>query len=279
MSAEPRVIHQPATDTGLLAWLRSPLQTFCVVIGMIYWVIGGVLFSLIGWILCPLLPRRIGRRIGQKMIRGGFNLFVSFLRWTHIAYVDLSSMQKLDRSKESFILAPNHTSLWDVVFLITCLPRPLCVMKKAILYNPILGGSALLAGHIPNSSKSGMIRNAARALDEGGQLILFPEGTRTKRHERWINPLKGGVALIAKRAKVPVYPVFIRSDTRFMEKGWPPWKRPDFPVHLSFELGEPMRPEEGESAQHFVARLQALFEHELSRPHPRRRQAVDEEEA
>lgn len=279
MSAEPQAIRSQAADPGLMAWLRAPFQTLILLIGLLYWVAGGVLFSLIGWFLTPLLPRRVGRRVGQKMIRGGFGLFVSFLGWTRIAHVDLSSLDKLRKTRDSFILAPNHTSLWDVVFLITCLPRPLCIMKKAILYNPVLGGSATLAGHIPNSSNSGMIRNAAKALKDGGQLILFPEGTRTKRHERWINPLKGGVALIAKKAGVPVYPVFIRSDTRYMEKGWPPWKRPRFPVHMNFELGDPIRPAEDESAQQFVARLQDLFEHQLSLPHPLRRQTAPEPEA
>lgn len=275
MPAEPQAIQSPAADPGLMAWLRAPFQTLFLLIGLLYWLAGGVLFSLIGWILRPLLPRRIGRRVGRKMIHGGFGLFVSFLKWTRIAYVDLSSLGKLRNSNEAFILAPNHTSLWDVVFLIISLPRPVCIMKKAILRNPVLGGSASLAGHIPNSSNSGMIRNAAMALHDGGQLILFPEGTRTKRHQRWINPLKGGVALIAKKAGVPVYPVFIRSDTRFMEKGWPPWKRADFPVHLNFELGEPIHPADDESAQDFVTRLQDIFERELSRPHPLRRQAVD----
>lgn len=278
MSVEPRAIQQPAADPGLSAWLRSPVQTLCLILCLLYWVIGGFLLSLIGWLLRPLLPRRIGRIVGQKMIRAGFRPFVHFLGLSRLAHVDLSSLEPLTRSRESFIVAPNHTSLWDAVFLIASLPRPLCIMKTAILYNPLLGGSACLAGHIPASSKSGMIRNGAQALKDGGQLVLFPEGTRTRRHQRWTNPLKGGAALIAKKSGVPVYPVFIRSDSRYMEKGWPPWKRPDFPIHMSFELGEPMRIGENESPQDFTARLQDLFERELSRPHPLRRRAVDEKE-
>jgi len=272
--AEPQVLQSPAADPGLLAWVRSPWQTFCLLVGLIYWLIGGLIYSLIGWLLFLILPRRIGAPIGHKMIHGGFSLFVAYLGWVRLVHVDLSSLAPLHRTRESFILAPNHTSLWDVVFLISSLPRPLCIMKKSILRNPVLGGSASLAGHIPNSSNSGMIRNAARALSDGGQLILFPEGTRTKPHARWINPLRGGVALIANKAGVPVYPVFIRSNTRFLEKGWPPWKKPRFPIHMSFELGEPVRPAPDESPQQFVARLQELFERELARPHPLRRQAV-----
>ncbi|RYD46089.1 MAG: 1-acyl-sn-glycerol-3-phosphate acyltransferase, partial [Verrucomicrobiaceae bacterium] len=165
-----------------------------------------------------------------------------------------------------------HTSLWDVVFIIARLPSAVCVMKKSILCNPVLGGGARLAGYIANDRMTRLIRDACTSLDEGGQLLLFPEGTRTRPDVRWINPLKGGCAIIAKHSQVPVYPIFIRSNTRFLQKGWPLWKRPVFPIHIRFDLGEPLEMRPGESTQEFTARLEAVYEHELSKPHPLRRQ-------
>jgi 1-acyl-sn-glycerol-3-phosphate acyltransferase len=117
-----------------------------------------------------------------------------------------------------------------------------------------------------------LIREASRSLAGGGQLLLFPEGTRTKPDARWINPLKGGCAIIAIRSQVPVYPVFIRSNTRFLQKGWPLWRRPVFPIDLRIELGEPLVPLPGESSQEFTARLTHVYEQELSKPDPLRRQ-------
>ena len=70
-------------------------------------------------------------------------------------------------------------------------------------------------------------------------------------------------------------PVFIRSNSHFAEKGWPLWKRPRFPVAMSFDLGEPIAPEPGESTQSFTARLQAGYECELAKPHPLRRMTSD----
>ena len=70
-------------------------------------------------------------------------------------------------------------------------------------------------------------------------------------------------------------PVFIRSNTRFMEKGWPMWKRPDFPIRISFELGETLEPRAEESARDFTLRLQRTYEENLSRPHKLRRQIED----
>ncbi|NJR42886.1 MAG: 1-acyl-sn-glycerol-3-phosphate acyltransferase, partial [Akkermansiaceae bacterium] len=87
--------------------------------------------------------------------------------------------------------------------------------------NPLLGGGARLAGYISNDGITRMVRDSTKSLKEGGQLLLFPEGTRTKPDARWINPLKGGCAIMAAHANVPVYPIFIRSNTRFLQKGWP----------------------------------------------------------
>jgi hypothetical protein len=76
------------------------------------------------------------------------------------------------------------------------------------------------------------------------------------------------------RSGTPVLPVFIRSDTRYLEKGWPLWKRPSFPIRIRIDTGQPMTPLPGESAQEFTRRLQAVFENELSKPDPLRRRSV-----
>jgi 1-acyl-sn-glycerol-3-phosphate acyltransferase len=164
--------------------------------------------------------------------------------------------------------------LWDVVFIISRMPDAICVIKESILNNLFLGGGSRLSGYISNAGTSSMVRAASESLQRGGQLLLFPEGTRTHVNARWVNPLKGGCALIAKRAGVPIYPVFIRSDTRYLQKGWPLWRRPVFPIHMSLELGEPLLPIDGETAHDLNERLQAVYEQELSRPHPLRRQIV-----
>jgi 1-acyl-sn-glycerol-3-phosphate acyltransferase len=222
--------------------------------------------------LCLLLPRRRAEILGRSLLHRAFRLFVHYLRITKLVQVDLDSLAPLRRIKEPIIIAPNHTSLWDAVFVIACLPQPICIMKESILCNPFLGGGARLAGYIPNCSPTRLIRESAESLSRGGQLLLFPEGTRTRRDARWINPLRGGCALIARKAKVPVLPVFVRSNTRFLEKGWPLWKRPDFPLRLSFELGKAVTPAENESAHEFTARLSEVYITNLSRPHKLRRQ-------
>jgi 1-acyl-sn-glycerol-3-phosphate acyltransferase len=271
--AEPTILPRIEADPGLRAWLRTPESALGLAFGILYWIVGGLLTSLLGWILRYLLPRKWGMAVGRTMIQWAFRIFVAYLERTKLVHVDLSSIEPLRSARGPLILAPNHASLWDAVFLLTILPRPVCIMKKQILYNPLLGGSANLAGHIPGSNGAKMIHAAVNSLHDGNQLLLFPEGTRTRPESRWINPLKGGIALIAGHANLPVYPVFIRNDSRYLEKGWPPWKRPDFPIHISFELGKPIHRSPDEPTHAFLARLQSICEKELSRPHPLRRKA------
>lgn len=244
-----------------------------MLLGLLYWAFFGGLLTLIGSPLHALLPRRAGEPLGRQALHWLFRCFVALLKAARWVETDTRALDRLAREKRPMIIAPNHIALWDAVFIIARLPGVVCVMKKSILANPVLGGGARLAGYIPNDGLTRMIRGAVHALNGGGQLLLFPEGTRTRPGTRWINPLKGGCAIIAQRAKVPVQPVFIRSNTRFLEKGWPLWKRPVFPIRIRIEIGEALIPGDGETPQAFTRRLEQVFEQELSKPDPLRRQS------
>jgi 1-acyl-sn-glycerol-3-phosphate acyltransferase len=263
--------------SGLRGWLRLPWDIVAMALGLLYWLVFGGLLTLVGGPLHVLLPRHTGLRLGRFLLRHLFRIFVVYLRLARLVRVDSTALATLEESHGACIVAPNHTSLWDVVFLVARMPRAVCVMKESILKNPVLGGGARLAGYIANDSRTRLIRKSADALTDGGQLLLFPEGTRTRRDARWINPFTGGCAIIAIRSGAPVLPVFIRSDSRYLEKGWPLWKRPSFPIRIRIDTGERMMPLPGESAQEFTRRLQAVFENELSRPHPLRRRSVRED--
>ena len=263
-----------ATETGA-RWWRWPWDAVATLGAFAYWGVAGLLISALSFPLILILPAATAKKLGRGMLHRAFRVFVRYLQVTDLVQSDLDSLDALKHEPGPVIIAPNHTSLWDAVFVISKLPQPICIMKESILRNPFLGGGARLAGYIPNGSSSRMIKDAARALSEGGQLLLFPEGTRTRRDARWINPLGGGCALIARKAGVPVRPVFIRSNTRFLEKGWPLWKKPEFPIRLSVELGAPVVQRDDESAQDFTRRLQGVFEQNLSRAHKLRREVEE----
>jgi hypothetical protein len=68
-----------------------------------------------------------------------------------------------------------------------------------------------------------------------------------------------------------VIPVYIRSNSRFFEKGWPLYRKPQFPLRISFEVGEPIHFQPGDTVQHFTRQLEQHYCRELAKPHPLRR--------
>jgi 1-acyl-sn-glycerol-3-phosphate acyltransferase len=128
-------------------------------------------------------------------------------------------------------------------------------MKADIVDNVFLGAGARMAGYIRNDAQLSMIKQAVAELENGSQLLLFPEGTRTT---RWpINACKGTTALVAGRAGVPIQTVFIETDSAYLSKGWPLFKRPSMPITYRFRLGRRFDPPD--RAGVFTAELERYF--------------------
>ena len=164
-----------------------------------------------------------------------FRAYLAVLDASGLFKFDLSALDAL-RDEGAMIIAPNHPSLLDAVLVGSRLPRIICIMKAEIQDNPILGGGARLAAYIRDSSSFNMIRSAVACLRAGNQLLMFPEGTRTTPHAHC--HFKGGYALIAKTAGVPVQTVFIETNSKFLGKGWPLYRKPAFPLIYRVRLGQ-----------------------------------------
>lgn len=215
-------------------------------------------WSLFALILRPLLPNRVGRKIGRFTIMRGFRACLGFLSLSGRFHFDLSELDTL-RGESSLIIACNHPSLWDAVLIVSRLPDLVCVTKAEVANNIFLGGGARLAGYIHNQSPKQMIRQAIKELQYGNPLLFFPEGTRTV--QRPINPLKGGIGVIASGAKVAVQTVLIETDSAFLTKSWPLLKKPILPMTYRVRLGRRFAPPKNSAA--FVAELEQYFVHEL----------------
>jgi len=220
--------------------------------------LSSLIWSLTAALFHPFLPRRIGAPLGQIMIMAGCRYFVGLMRMTGIIKCDLGALDAL-RGEASLIIAPNHPSLLDAVLVISRLPRVVCTAKAELLENLFLGGSARLAGFIRNDRPTRLIRESTRRLREGRQLLIFPEGTRT-RGDR-VDDFKGGFALIAKRAGARVQTVFIDTNSRFLGKGWPLLRKPEFPLTYRIRLGPALTVEGDVHA--FVEHLHDHYRSEL----------------
>jgi len=210
-----------------LAWLVLQLVLLCLGLMSVAW-------NLVALVLYPLLPRKLGLRVGRAGIAWGYRLFWKLARASGLLQMNAEALRPLAGERGLLIVA-NHPSLLDAMMLVALLPRSACVMKASLMRNPFLAPGARLARYIRNDTPHQMMRLAINDLRAGGQLVMFPEGTRTTRAP--LNPFQGGFALIARRAGVPVQTVFIDTSSPYLGKGWPLWRLPPLPIEFSVRLG------------------------------------------
>ena len=242
-----------------------------VALGLLYWGVVGIFISLLSLFLYPVLPKKYSKPCGRFLLQKAFLIFVRYLTMTGFVILDDHALTKILAYEGGLIIAPNHIALWDAVFIIAKIPESVCIMKGAILRNPVLGGGAKLAGYIANDSTTQMLRTASEQVLQGEKLLLFPEGTRTKQEAEWVNDFQGAAALIAKQTHAPIVPVYIRSDHRFFEKDNSLFNKPKFPLRISFEIGTPLYFSAEDTVKSFTETLQQNYLNALSKPHALRR--------
>ena len=186
-----------------------------------------------------LLPPRAGTAIGRRGIMLGFRIYAWSLAVTRVYRLDIRDIDSL-KGGPPLILAPNHPCLIDALLILTRHPNIVCVMKSALMRNLFLGSGSRLARYIRNDSSRQMVKESVAHLRDGAILLLFPEGTRTIRAP--VNCLVGSVGLIAKHANVPVQTLVIETDSPFLSKGWPLFRRPALPITYRVRLGKRFDP-------------------------------------
>lgn len=158
------------------------------------------------------------------------------------------------------IFVANHHSHLDTPLLLTHLPRPwrgeIVVAAAADHFFDTTPRAAVISwayGAIPMERRKVSRRSAdtaARLLDEGWSLLIFPEGGRSP--DGWGQAHKGGAAYLAVRCGVPVVPIHLDGTGRILPKG----SSVPEPGRVDVNVGAPLRPAEGEDARRFAARLE-----------------------
>lgn len=226
-------------------------------------VLLSLFWSLLASLLHLVLPPNVGSRVGRLGIMLTCRLFLATLTLSGRFHFDLRALDAL-RKQDALLIAPNHPSLWDAVMIASRLPDVACVMKASILNNILLGGGARLSRYISNDSIRSMIVLSLDSLRSGKHLLLFPEGTRTVTPP--IGKVTGAIGVIACRARVPVQAVLIDTNTRYLSKGWPAWRKPDLPLRYRARLGRRFDAPTNSAA--FVGELQRYFSDALNQAAP-----------
>jgi 1-acyl-sn-glycerol-3-phosphate acyltransferase len=143
-------------------------------------------------------------------------------------------------ARGAVLIASNHQSFFDPVLVGLGLSRQITIMARESLFR-VPGFAALIRSLNAFPVKRGgfdreAIRRAVEVLDEGRLLLLFPEGRRTR--DGRLGPPKPGIALLARKANVPVVPAVIHGAY----EAWPPHRalfRLFVPIRVAF--GAPLR--------------------------------------
>jgi 1-acyl-sn-glycerol-3-phosphate acyltransferase len=114
----------------------------------------------------------------RRLVSRAFRLFAAFmsavgvLRWR----VDGLAHWRRDRG---YLVVANHPTLIDIVFLIGFFEGADCVVKAGVLRNPFWGILVRAADYVSNDNPAELLNEAARRLQAGRTVVIFPEGTRS----------------------------------------------------------------------------------------------------
>ena len=154
------------------------------------------------------------------------------------------------------LIASHHESAFDTLVWLTLLPCPTYVMKQEMLRIPLFGPLTRPAGMIAVDREGGakamrgLLRDAARAVAEHRQIVIFPEGTRAP--PGTLLPLQPGVAALAAATGLPVIPVVTDSGGRWGRRAFR--KRPGV-IHVVLQPPIPA----GLRRQELLRRLEAAL--------------------
>ena len=136
--------------------------------------------------------------------------------------IEISGRENLPA--QSCIFMSNHVSNLDPPVLLPCLPgRSSVLLKKQLMSIPFVGTAMKMGkfvpverGHSVEAAKAS-IAAAGDALRSGLNILVFPEGTRSK--DGRLSAFKKGPFFLAEETKAPIVPVAISGTEGMMSKG------------------------------------------------------------
>lgn len=166
----------------------------------------------------------------------------AWLIW-HVLYrfrvIGRSNLPKPQKGKPGSVVICNHLSAMDVVFLELARFRwpKAVIMAKVELFeiHPVISALFRSWGAVPVSRGKGDIETVDKvveAVKSGRDLLIFPEGTRSKTGEMGV--LKSGAFLIAARAGAQVIPCRVLYQTG----------KPKFFHKVRMVIGKPLSQED-----------------------------------
>jgi 1-acyl-sn-glycerol-3-phosphate acyltransferase len=121
------------------------------------------------------------------------------------------------------VLFWKHQSTWETMAQFGLLSPLACVLKRELMWIPVLGWALSRLGQIPIDRGSGgravrqVVREGRRRLDDGMVVVIFPEGTRMAPGKTRRYGMSG--AALARESGRPVVPVAHNAGDYWPRRG------------------------------------------------------------
>ena len=200
------------------------------------------------------------RKPWARNVRDTFQETVMLPAYRYVASPTVRGQERLRHLSEPIVVASNHASHLDTAAIIEALPlrfRHRLLVGAAADYfftGRVRGTLAALAlGAFPVERKRASAtsaRLAVRMVEDGYNLILFPEGGRSP--DGWMQEMKPGAAFVAAKAKRPLVPMWLTGTEHLLPRGAKALRR----GRVDVLIGDPLMPVEGEDARALHARFE-----------------------
>lgn len=124
----------------------------------------------------------------------------------------------------SSVIVCNHLSYLDPILLISLLPRQRTIVKSTFFKVPFFGWLLKNSGYVPSITSEMMgpamienLENIKEHLAAGGNLFVFPEGTRSRGGK--LAPFNKGVFSIARYCDAPLVLIYIKDTNKLFCPG------------------------------------------------------------
>jgi 1-acyl-sn-glycerol-3-phosphate acyltransferase len=191
----------------MLQWLRSLVFNISMYLGM-------------GVLAVVYLPYALLSREGAYK---ACHNFCRWVIWTAGWMVGLKVEVRGTPPTDEVLVAAKHQSFFDILVIFHAIPRGKFIMKRELLFAPLLGQYAWRIGCVPvNRGKRGqaiakMLADVSKGLREPGQLVIYPQGTRVAPGVDM--PYKVGTAILYEQLGQPCVPVATNIGVFWPKRG------------------------------------------------------------
>lgn len=225
----------------MLQWIRSVL----------YVIQATIMMPVIGLLYAPWAM--FSKRGAYAACKG----YSSWCMWTARYLIGLRCEVRGTVPQGEVLVAAKHQSFLDIMMIFHALPRAKFIMKREILWMPVIGQYTKRMQMIAvNRGKRGqaiarMLEDVNAGRVEPGQIVIYPQGTRIVPGVK--ASYKVGTAVLYEQLGQPCVPVATNAGVFWPRRGM--YRRPGVAV---VEFLEPIAP--GLTKSSFVTQLEAQIE-------------------